>query len=137
MKRYILLISILALLLFGGCSIGITPLSIDVSYLERVNDTIYYNGSIDITGQYLVNGSPLSTGGGSSSWEYPLYSNYSYNSESLLENISNIYSNFTTETIISYNNSRIQTVFVDNSYSGSKTINYLYDNGFLIGVTYS
>jgi len=70
MRLINLILIIILSTLFIGCTKGISTVSVvalDLDYLNRVNNTLSYNGSIDITGSFLVNGSPLSvnsSGGG-------------------------------------------------------------------------
>lgn len=69
MNKILLLFSLIGLFFFAGCG-NIATLSItslDLEYLNNTNNTIYYNGSVDITGSYLVNGSVLQINGNGSS----------------------------------------------------------------------
>lgn len=60
-----LLILIGLLFLFSGCDSSLSTFSItsfDLEYLNHTNNTIYYDGTIDITGNYLINGNPITAG---------------------------------------------------------------------------
>jgi len=146
-KTILFLFTILSIVLISGCS-TISPVSVialDVDYLNNTNQILYYNGSIDITGAYLVNGTTIfdwddinATGGGGTAIAYtPINSTYNYNDSQLI-NIIDVFVEKTKETNIFYNSTSglIQQAIINDTINGLTTINYTYVDGLLTGVTY-
>jgi len=152
-KKNIFILLIFSLFIFSGCVAG-TDLS-EVNFFNNVNNTLNFNGSIDILGSYLINGSPISfnnitlngttitdwsqiNGSGGVISYTPVNSSYSYNNSQLII-INDNYVEKAKQTNIIYNDTSglISQAIINDTISGVTVINYTYTEGLLTGVTYS